>query len=162
MPETGKKNSIAKLFGALAVTAAAAVIAGLFSMNAKEVYGTLKMPAFAPPAALFAPVWIVLYLLMGISLFLVIRHGLKTPGVKSAVSYFILQLFFNVLWSLLFFTLGLRVAALADILILFFYILITIFKFHRIDKTAAYLLIPYLVWVAYASVLNLAIVVLNG
>lgn len=162
MSETGNKGNLTKLIGSIAVPAVAAIIAGLFSMNAKEVYGALKLPAFAPPPELFAPVWIVLYLLMGISLYLIVRHGFDTPGVKSAVCYFLLQLGFNVLWSVLFFGLGLHVAALADIIILFIYILITFFKFLKIDKAAALLLLPYLLWVAFASILNLAVVLLNG
>jgi Tryptophan-rich sensory protein (mitochondrial benzodiazepine receptor homolog) len=170
MSETGKKGNSAKFAGAsagafagaLAVTAAAGGAAALFTANAEAVCGALTLPAFAPPAALLAPVLIALHLLMGVSLFLAVRHGMRTPGVKSAVSYFALQLVFNVLWSPLFFALGLRVAALADMIILFFYILITIVKFHRVDKAAAYLLIPYLIWTAYAAALNLAVVLLNG
>ena len=163
MPEmnSGNKSSVAKFVGSLALTLGTGLVAGLFSMNAKAVYGSLKMPAFAPPAWIFAPIWIILYILMGISFFLIIRHGTKTPGVKSAVFYFCLQLFFNLLWSVLFFTLGLYAAALVDIIILLFYIIVTIYKSYKIDKTAAILMLPYLIWVAYAAALNFAIVLLN-
>lgn len=164
MPENKneKKSGAAKFVGSLALTLGAGIIAGLFSMNAKEIFSSLQLPAFAPPAWVFMPVWIILYILMGISFFLILKKGTKTPGVKTALFYFVLQLFFNVMWSVLFFTLGLHTAALVDIVILFIYIAITAFKFSKIDRAAAVLLIPYLIWVAYAAVLNFAIVMLNG
>lgn len=160
--ESKKDHSIAKLVGSLGLTLGAGIVAGLFSMNAKEIFSSLQLPSFAPPAWVFMPVWIILYILMGISFFLILRKGKETPGVKSALFYFVLQLIFNVLWSVLFFTLNLRAAALVDIVILLIYIAITTYKFSKIDKTAAVLMIPYLVWVAFAAVLNFAIVMLNG
>lgn len=164
MPEKSgeKKSGIVKFVLSLALTLGAGAIAGLFSMNAKTVYSSLKLPAFAPPSWVFMPVWIILYFLMGVAFFLVIRKGADTPGVKSARSYFIIQLIFNVLWSVLFFTFGLRVAALVNIIILLIYIVITTYKFYKIDKTAGILMLPYLIWVMFATVLNLAIVLLNG
>ena len=163
MPEKdGKKFGIGKLIGSLALTLGAGLIAGLFSMNAKTIFNSLKLPSFAPPAQVFMPVWIILYILMGIAFFLILRKGKDTPGVKSALSYFIIQLVLNVLWSVLFFTLGLRGAALVDIIMLLIYIAITTYKFYKIDKTAGILMLPYLIWVMFAAVLNFAIVMLNG
>lgn len=164
MPEKSneKKFGIKKFAASLALTLGAGLIAGFFSMNAKTIYDSLELPAFAPPSWVFAPVWIILYILIGIALFLILRKGAGTPGVNGAFSYFILQLAFNVLWSVLFFTLNLRVAALVDIVILLIYIAITTFKFYKIDKTAAFLMLPYLLWVIYAVALNFMIVMLNG
>lgn len=160
--EGARSSGVLKFVASLALTLCAGLIAGLFSTNAKAVFDNLSKPAFTPPAWAFTPIWIVLYVLMGIALFLVLRKGAKTPGLKSAVSYFILQLLFNVLWSVLFFTLNLRFAALADIIILLIYIAITTFKFGKIYRPAAVLMLPYLLWVLFATVLNFSIVMLNG
>lgn len=160
-PETHKKLNAGKLFIALAITLGAGIIAGLFSMNAAQVYSTLILPSFSPPSWLFAPVWIILYILMGLALYRI----LMLPDQNEArlpILYFSIHLLFNLLWPLLFFTFGLRLAALADILILFFYVMLTIVKFYRVDKLAGLLLVPYALWVAFAALLNLWIVLLNG
>jgi translocator protein len=157
-----KKSGILKLATSLALTLGAGLSAGLFSMNAKVIYDSLKKPAFAPPSWIFTPVWIILYILAGIAFYLVLRKGNGTAGVKSASAYFILQLVFNVLWSALFFTLGLGAAAFVDIVILLFYIAITAFKFYKIDKAAGILMLPYLIFATFAAVLNFSILMLNG
>lgn len=146
----------------MVLTLGAGTIAGLFAKDARLIYDQLALPAFAPPPSLFAPVWTILYILMGIAFFLVISHGIKSPGVRSAVSYFIIQLVFNVLWSVFFFTLNFHMAALVDIVILLVYIIITTVKFFKVSKPAGVLMIPYIIWVAYAAVLNFAVVMLNG
>lgn len=157
-----KKSWIGQLVVSLALTIGAGIIAGLFSMNAKTIFGSLKMPPFSPPSWLFMPVWAILYILIGIAFFLVYKKGKNNLEVKNAITYFIIQLVFNVLWSAFFFTLNLRIAALVDIIILLIYIIITTVKFFKIDKAAGILMLPYLLWVAYAGALNLAIVLLNG
>lgn len=164
MPEKNNKkiSGIAQFAVSLALTLGTGLIAGLFSMNAKTVFNSLKMPSFAPPSWVFTPVWVVLYILMGIAFFLILKKGNKSPAAKSALSYFIVQLVFNVLWTVLFFTLGLRIAAFADIVILLIYIAITTAKFFKIDKAAGILMLPYLFWVMFAAVLNFAIITLNG
>lgn len=164
MPEktNSTKDILIKLGLSILLVGVAAGIASLFSMNAKEVNQFLIQPSFAPPSWLFGPVWATLYVLMAIAFFLVWRKGCENPEVKSALMYFIYQLVFNILWSLLFFTLQLRVAALIDIIILLIYIIITTVKFFKISKPAGILMIPYLLWVAFATVLNFAIVLLNG
>lgn len=160
----GKKEigNIPKLilsFGLSLVTGGAAF---LFSMNASEIYGALKKPVFAPPAWVFGPVWAVLYILIAVALYLVLKKGMKQPNVKNALLYYCIQLVFNILWSALFFTLNLRAAALVDIIILLVYATITTVKFFRIDKAAGVLMILYLLWILFATVLNLALVILNG
>lgn len=162
MEENESGHNVVKFILSLLLTLGAGFIAGLFSTNAGSIYGELKQPAFAPPSWLFMPVWIILYTLMGIAFFRILIKGHDTRGFGSAVEYFILQLVFNVLWSVFFFSLNLRGAALVDIVILFIYILITTVKFFKIDKPAGLLMLPYLIWVAFAAVLNFFIVVLNG
>ena len=124
-------------------------------------YQTLQKPSFSPPNWIFGPVWTILYFLMGVAAYLVWIKGLQKKAVKKALSFFIAQLAFNFLWSILFFGLHSPILALIDILILWALILITTIKFYKISKTASYLLIPYLLWVTFATILNLSIALLN-
>ncbi len=124
-------------------------------------YAGLIKPSFSPPNWIFAPVWTILYFLIGISVFLVWRKGIKNKEIKIAIYYFSAQLFFNFLWSVIFFGLHMPLFAFIDIIALLVAIVLTMMKFSRISKTALYLLIPYLLWVSFAAVLNGAIVLLN-
>jgi len=124
-------------------------------------YKTLNKPFFSPPNWLFGPVWTILYLMMGISAYLIWEKGLKNKKVKEALLFFAVQLILNFSWSLIFFGLQLPFSAFINIITLWLAILVTILRFNKISKTAGYLLIPYLLWVSFASVLNLAIVILN-
>ncbi len=124
-------------------------------------YTTLNKPVFSPPNFVFGPVWTILYLFMGISAYLVWSKGLKKRGVKEALTFFVVQLGLNFLWSLLFFGLHSPLIALVDIAALIIAILIVIRKFYKVSKTAGYLLVPYLLWVSFAGYLNLSIWLLN-
>lgn len=124
-------------------------------------YASLNKPRFNPPNWIFAPVWTTLFLLMGVAAYLIYAKGLKKKNVQQALAIFALQLIFNVFWSIIFFGLHLPLLALIEIVFLWGLILLTINKFYKIAKPAAYLLIPYLLWVAFATVLNLSIVILN-
>lgn len=121
-------------------------------------YATLNKPGFSPPNYIFGPVWTILYILMGVSLYLVLSSKKKN---KKAVQLFFIQLFLNLVWSLVFFKIQHPVAGLIDIILLWIAILMTIKEFLKIKKEAAYLLYPYLAWVTFAAILNLAIVLLN-
>lgn len=125
-------------------------------------YTSLKKPFFTPPDWLFAPVWTALFVLMGISLFLVWRRGVKDHRVKPALAVFAVQLILNILWSVLFFGLRSPLAGLIDISILWIAILVTILSFMKISKTAGLLLIPYILWVSLAAALNFSIWRLNA
>ena len=124
-------------------------------------YVTLNKPWFTPPDYVFGPVWTVLYILMGISLYLVISHGWENKTVKTGVILFSLQLAANLVWSLLFFGMQSPIAGLADIFLLLVLIIATIVTFHRVSKPAAILLVPYLAWVCIATALNAGVVLLN-
>lgn len=128
-------------------------IAGWYSMIAK--------PFFTPPSWLFAPVWIILFLLMGLSLYyvLTVKH---TKDTLLGVTLFGTQLLLNILWSLIFFGVHSTFFAFVEIIILLITIILTIDVFWRINKTSAYLLIPYAVWVGIASILTYSIWVLNA
>jgi tryptophan-rich sensory protein len=123
-------------------------------------YATLNKPWFTPPNYVFGPVWTVLYLLMGISLYLVISAGWEKKN-KDGVLVFGAQLAANLLWSFLFFGLHSPLAGLACILVLLALIVATIVAFRRVSVTAAWLLVPYLAWVCIATALNAGVVLLN-
>ena len=124
-------------------------------------YTELSKPWFTPPNYVFGPVWTVLYILMGISLYLVIIQGWENETVKTGIVLFSAQLGANLLWSLLFFGLHSPLASLACILILLGLIVATIITFSRLSKPAAVLLVPYLAWVCIATALNAGVVFLN-
>ncbi len=123
-------------------------------------YAGLAKPFFNPPNAVFAPVWTVLYVLMGCSLYLVSR-GSSSTGKKWAIGIFMAQLVVNLSWSFVFFKAHAIGWALVDIAVMWVLINITIGTFNRINKAAAWLMIPYLLWVSFAGVLNYAIWILN-
>ncbi len=150
-----------KLLFCVVVTNLAGLIGTVFTMPAiPSWYANLNRPSFSPPNWIFGPVWTLLYLLMGISLFLVWES--KSSKVKQiGIWAFIVQLFFNAIWSPIFF--GAQNTGLAFIVICFLWvsILVTIYYFWKIHKIASYLLFPYILWVSFAAILNFSIWWLN-
>lgn len=124
-------------------------------------YAGLTKPSFSLPNWIFGPVWTILYFLMGVSLFLIWKKGIKEKEIKIAIYIFLIQLFLNFIWSIFFFGLRQPLLAFVDIIALLAGIVLTMMKFGKISKTALYLLIPYLLWVFFAAILNGAIVILN-
>lgn len=124
-------------------------------------YATLNKPFFNPPNWIFAPVWTILYILLGIAVAMIWHKGLNSNGVKAALGLFVGQFILNLLWSPFFFNLQAPTIALIIIVVLWFLIIMTIMNFNKVDKTAGRLLVPYLLWVSFATVLNGAIVYLN-
>src|SRR6187200_743506 len=140
----------------------AGIFGSLFTFEAvPDWYITLEKPFFAPANWIFGPVWIILYFLMGVSLYIVWKDELKSKTRNVFFVVFGIQLILNALWSLLFFGLRSPLLGLIDILILDVMLVVTIFYAKRVSKYAAMLLIPYMVWIIIASVLNYAIMVLN-
>jgi tryptophan-rich sensory protein len=125
-------------------------------------YAGLNKPAINPPAWVFGPVWTVLYILMGISLYLVLRDGTERTPVRQGVILFTVQLALNLLWSIVFFYGQAVAAALVVLLLLIVLIAATAISFRRISVPAAWLLAPYLAWCCFAAVLNAQIWLLNG
>jgi tryptophan-rich sensory protein len=123
-------------------------------------YQTLNKPFFNPPNFIFGPVWTTLYALMGVSIYLILEKKLKKQK-RILLFLFSLQLVLNFWWSILFFGLRLPLAALIEIAVLWLSILVLIIKFYKFSKPASILLIPYIVWVSFASLLNASIVILN-
>lgn len=160
--EKSKVVGVLKLITSIAICQIAGFIGSLFTTPAIPTwYAELNKPAFTPPNWLFAPVWVTLFVLMGISTFLVWRQGLDDRQVKIALSIFAVQLVLNALWSVMFFGLRSPLAGLVDILLLWPAILLTILYFRKLSRAAGLLLIPYLLWVSFAAILNLSIFILN-
>jgi len=156
------KLKITKLILAILICQSAGIIGSFFtSVSVQTWYTTLTLPSFAPPGWFIGIVWIILYTLMGISLYLVWNKGLKNKRVKNSLSLFGLQLILNAVWSLLFFGLRSPFLALIEIVFLWVFIAFTILKFYKISKTAGWLLLPYIVWVSVALMLNFYIWRLN-
>jgi tryptophan-rich sensory protein len=153
-------HSFVTLTACIAICEAIGIIGSLFTIPAIQTqwYQDLLKPAFQPPAWLFAPVWTILYACMGIATYLIwIEPKTKGRLKAQAMTIFTLQLIMNLYWSILFFGKQNPGLAFIEILILWISILCTILVFHRISKIATYLLIPYLFWVSFASVLNFSL-----
>lgn len=156
------KSTVLKITAAVVVCLAVGALSGIATSSSVTTwYTTLNKPSFNPPNWLFAPVWSTLYAMMGVAAGLVWARSAETYKVKAALSVFALQLALNSLWSILFFGLRNPTVALVEIVVLWIAIFLTIRRFYPISKWAAWLLIPYLLWVSFASVLNLFIVILN-
>jgi tryptophan-rich sensory protein len=156
-----KPTDILKLVASVILCQIAGFLGSLFTTPAIPTwYATLKKPFFTPPNWIFSLVWISLFILMGISLFFVWRRQ-GHPQFKKALIFFFVQLILNVLWSLAFFGLRLPLLGFIDIILLWIAILLTILHFLKVSKFAGVLLIPYLLWVGFATLLNLSLWILN-
>ena len=124
-------------------------------------YTTLIKPFFQPPNWLFGPVWSILYIMIGLSIGLIWTKVEVSKAKSNAIKVFIFQLFLNLIWSPVFFGLKMLLPAAVIIIILWFFIFITIRMFSGLHKIAGKLLIPYLLWVSFATCLNVAIAILN-
>lgn len=139
----------------------AGIIGSLFTAPAvKGWYTTINKSPLNPPSWVFAPVWTTLFVMMGVSVS-IIWLSEKNEGRSKALKVFFVQLVLNTLWSIIFFGLKNPPLAFIEIIVLWFVILYTIILFRKIDRKASYLLIPYILWVSFASVLNLSIAILN-
>jgi len=155
------KKSILPLLISILIVFSFGFIGSFFTTSSiTNWYAFINKPLFSPPNWIFAPVWTLLYILMGISAFLIWkkRDNLKT---KQAFIFYGIQLILNALWSIIFFGMHNPGLALLEIIILWLFILITLIKFYKINKIAGLLFIPYLLWVSFASILNYAIWMLN-
>jgi benzodiazapine receptor len=156
------KVSFPRLVGCVVLCELVGSIGSLFTMPAIPTwYASLKKPILTPPSWVFAPVWFALYVLMGFSLYIVWAKGLRKPTVRLAIATFGAQLILNLLWSVAFFGARSVMFGLVAILCLLAALVATVLIFGRISRTAQILLLPYLVWVAFATILNFEIALLN-
>lgn len=147
-----------ELIYALIIPLAAGAFSSVLTPDSSEIFNMFNKPPLSPPGWLFPVVWTVLYIFMGLASFLVYTSDKYT---KPALTLYCTQLFLNFMWSIIFFNLQMYLAAFFWLFLMWFLIIITIVLFYEIYKPAAYLMIPYLVWVTYAGYLNLAIYMLN-
>ncbi len=151
-----------RLLGCVVLCEAAGIIAAaLTAQSVRTWYPTIVKPSFTPPNWLFGPAWTILYALMGIALYLVWQKAEQGVVVRTAVIVFFVQLGLNALWSFIFFGMQSPFWAFVEIVLLWMCILTTIILFWKISTTASLLLVPYILWVTYASVLTFAIWQLN-
>jgi benzodiazapine receptor len=155
------KSQIFKLLASLALPLVLGAIAGLFTAEAvPEWYETLNRPPFNPPNWLFGPVWTTLYILLGISLFLIWKQSASKER-NLAIFVFLLQQALNFGWSFIFFYFNMIGFALIEIILLWISIIIMLVLFYKIKPMAAYINIPYLIWVTFATILNASYYLLN-
>lgn len=154
--KTKSKINWVKLIISILITEGAGILGSVATTSSVKTWYVTDVikPSFNPPSWVFAPVWTLLFLLMGVSLYIVWQK-------KGDLFWFWSQLLLNIIWSFLFFGLRSPTLAFYEILILWATILITIVKFQKIDLLASRLLYPYLAWVTFASILNYSIMVLN-
>ena len=160
MPRVSVPRQVLGLLGWLLLSFAAAAVGAVASANAGSFYEQLVRPSWAPPGWLFAPVWTVLYVLMGVAAWLVWRvHGFEQG--RTALVLFIVQLGANALWTWVFFVWQQGALAVAEIMLLWCLIVATAVSFWRLDAVAAVLLLPYLAWVTFAVALTMSTWLLN-
>jgi len=157
-----EKNELFHLILSIVICQMAGIIGSIFTASSvASWYPTLVKPSFTPPGSYIGLIWIILFTLMGISLFLIWREIPGNPAARIALYFFAAQLIVNVLWNVAFFGMQSPISGLVVIVVLWILILINMIKFWPINRTAALLLIPYIVWVSIAAYLNYSILRLN-
>ncbi|MGV8981198.1 TspO/MBR family protein [Clostridium sp.] len=156
----GEKNIIALIISIL-LAQGVGFLSGFLSMTSSGDYANFNKPPFSPPGWVFPVVWTILFFLMAVAAYRIWMKGKAGEDVSKALTLYCAQLFLNFLWSIIFFRFRLYAIAFLELLLLLVLILLTCFEFYRIDKTSGYLMIPYIVWVSFAGVLNYAIWMMN-
>ncbi len=155
-------QKVLKFIISIIICQSAGIFGSLFTFDSiSDWYVTLEKPAFAPPNWIFGPVWITLYFLMGLSLYIVWKDELKSKTRNAFFVVFGIQLILNALWSFLFFGLRSPFLGLLDIILLDIMVIVTIIYTKSISKLTMILLIPYLIWIVFASFLNYVIFLVN-
>lgn len=160
MTSLSKPKQLLALLAWLATSFVASGIGAVASIRAASFYDQLVQPSWAPPSSVFGPVWTILFALMGVAAWLVWRAG-GFRANRSALTLFLVQLAVNALWSWLFFAWQLGALAFADIALLWLLIIATVVSFWRVRPLAGALLIPYLLWISFATALNFSVWQLN-
>lgn len=161
MEVMGMSPKLRQLILSLAVPLAVGGLSAYLTMGAMEEFEALNQPPLAPPGLVFPVVWTALFILMGIASYLVVRAQAPQSITKKALLFYGIQLGLNFFWSLLFFNLGLHLVSFFWLILLWCIILLTAVQFAAIRRLAGLLMVPYLIWVAFAGYLNFAIYWLN-
>jgi tryptophan-rich sensory protein len=156
------KTDLGRLLLAVALCQAAGIFGSVFTASSIPTwYATLQKPSFSPPNWIFGPVWVTLYTLMGLSLFLVWKRSAGNREVRTSMKIFGAHLLLNALWSFLFFGLRSPAAGFLGITAVLATLLVVVTRFRRVSRNAALILLPYVAWVSFATILNLSIWLLN-
>lgn len=154
-------NKLLKLLLSIILCEGVGILGSVFTIPSITTwYSHLSKPAFNPPNWIFGPVWTTLYLLIGVSLYLILEKNLKKEK-NLILIVFLIQLFLNFLWSIIFFGMHLPMAAFVEIAFLWGSIVWMIVNFWKFSKSASLILVPYLCWVSFAAILNLTVAILN-
>ncbi len=159
MGQNMKKTKITELLIFIVSAELIGALSALFSGNSFSFYKELTKPPLSPPGWIFPIMWTILYALMGASAFLI--YNSDTKKKYKALTLYGIQLFVNFVWSIVFFRFNLLAFSVAVILMLLILIIAMIIQFHKIRPLSAYLNIPYLLWVLFASYLNIGVLILN-
>ncbi len=152
---------IKSLFWAILIPLLAGFLSALISMGAMKEFLALNKPPLSPPGRLFPVVWTILYVLMGIASYYVANSKANNEEIKKSVSLYAIQLVFNFFWSIIFFNLEAYLFALLWLFVLLVLVILTAVSFYKTDKRSGYLLIPYIIWCAFALYLNFGVYMLN-
>lgn len=156
------KNNSGILFKCIAIPLLTGALAALISLGGMRTFESLNQPPLSPPGWLFPIAWTILYTLMGIASYLVLVSGKNKEAIQKVILVYAYQLVVNFLWPTFFFNFGWYLFSFFWLLLLWGLVLILILRCYRISEKAAYLLIPYLLWLSFAGYLNLAVWWLNG
>ena len=156
-----KKKNVKALVISILIPLLLGFIAAQLTSGTSEIYKSLERPSFAPPGIVFPIAWTILYILMGIAYYRIWMVGQEGYNIRLQKFFYFAQLFLNFIWTPIFFYFEMRGLALLDIILLFLVVLITIALFNNRDKMSAKLLIPYLLWIIFAMVLNYSVWSLN-
>ncbi|KZL89540.1 TspO/MBR family protein [Clostridium magnum] len=159
--KVGDKKKLGALFLIIILTEALGFLSGYLAMSNRGLYDNLIKPSFSPPGWVFPIVWSILYLFMAIAFYRIWLNGKGGKDIRRAMKYYFIQLGLNLMWTVIFFRFKLYGLAFIELLLMLIFILLTTFKFYKIDKTAGILMIPYIIWVSFAGVLNYTIWMLN-
>ena len=154
------KINYKKLIASIAIPLLVGGLSALFTMKAMDDFNSVEKPPLSPPGWLFPIVWTILYILMGVASYFVAVSD-KPARSKTALTVYALQLAFNFLWSIIFFSVKAYLFAFVWLVALLILIIVNAVLFYRIDKKSGYLLIPYILWVGFAGYLNFGIYLLN-
>jgi len=148
---------ILPLIGSILLPLTGSLVVGYLTKNSMNIYNGLVKPTFAPPGWIFMVVWPVIYILMGIASYRIYMLRAQGKDVGKALFFYLVQLLLNFLWSFIFFSFRLYGLAFIELAILFIFVLITFIKFIKLDRVAGFLLVPYILWLIFAGVLNFMI-----
>lgn len=156
-----RKTNIVTLIIAIFIPLVIGGISAALSAKGMVEYGNMNKPPLSPPPWVFSVAWTILYIMMGIASYFIAVTEWDTRGKMTAMIFYAIQLAMNFMWSIVFFNWGMYLVAFIWLMVMWLIVIICAFKFYSISKTAAFLMIPYIIWLTFAAYLNLGSYILN-